>query len=288
MSLSDPESLLVIGAGYIGFEAALEARKKGFQVYALARNEQKKKALQDEGIVPLPGDLTAPETLPEFPSVQRVLFSAAPDGHTEEDYEKIYLKGLQAVLERLTRADQILWISSTSVWGEGVQGVVDESVAPSPREAKARLLLEAERQVLSSRFPAMVLRLSGIYGPGRNRLAAFREGRWPEPETPLRYLNLIHREDIVRVIDFLFERAEPGEVYIGTDCEPVLNREIAQWLSVQFPRSQPLPLFSGKEPAGKRCSSFKLQAMGFRFRYPAFREGYSGLIAAHERTHEFP
>ncbi len=288
MIFSGQESLLVIGAGYVGFEAALEARKKGFQVYALARSEQKKKALQDEGIVPLYGDLTAPETLPEFPSVQRVLFAAAPDAHTESDYEIIYVKGLQAVLERLTRADQILWISSTSVWGEEVQGVVDESVIPSPREAKAKLLLEAERQVLSSRFPAMILRLSGIYGPGRNRLAAFRVGRWPEPQTPLRYLNLIHREDIVRAIDFLFDRGEPGEVYIGTDCEPSLNRELARWLSVQFPRSQPVPGFSGLEPAGKRCSSFKLQAMGFSFRYPAFREGYSGLIAAYERTHEFP
>jgi len=288
MSGSDPESLLVIGAGYIGFEAALEARKKGYQVYALARSEQKKQALQNEGIIPVCGDLTIPETLPEFPSVHRVLFCAAPDGHTEGDYENIYVKGLQAVLERLTRADQILWISSTSVWGEGVQGVVDESVVPSPREAKAKLLLEAERQVLSSRFPAMVLRLSGIYGPRRNRLAAFREGRWPEPQTPLRYVNLIHREDIVGAVDFLFDRGEPGEVYIGTDSEPMLNREIARWLSVQFPRALPLPSFSGEEPAGKRCSSFKLQAMGFSFRYPSFREGYCGLIAAYERTHEFP
>lgn len=288
MSRSDLESLLVIGAGYIGFEAALEARKKGFQVYALARSEEKKKILQDRGIVPLDGDLAAPESLPEFPCVQRVLFSAAPDGHTERDYEQIYVRGLQAVLDRLTQADQIVWISSTSVWGDEPQGVVDESVIPSPRGAKPQLLLDAERRVLSSRFPAMVLRLSGIYGPGRNRLAAFREGRWPEPETPLRYLNLIHREDIVRVIDFLFERGEPGEIYIGTDCEPVLNREMAQWLAVHFPRTQPPASFSGKEPAGKRCSSFKLQAMGFDFRYPSFREGYRGLITAYERTHEFP
>lgn len=275
---SEARSLLVIGAGYVGLETALDAKREGWKVYALARSERKKAFLETCGIIPLTGDLTLPGQLPDFPEVDRVLFSAAPDGSSEMEYEKIYVLGMKAVLSRLTRAEKILWISSTSVWGDGVEGVVDENVMPAPSRQKGKLLLEAEAAILSSRFSALVLRLSGIYGPGRNRAAAFQQGRWPEPETALKFMNMIHQADIVRAVDFLFDRGMPGDVYLGTDCEPVTNKSVAEWLNANLERKQPLPEFLGAAPKGKRCSSSKLRALGFTFKYPSFRNGYEEIL----------
>lgn len=276
----------MIGPGYTGLEAALRFVSKGWRVYVLCRNPAKAPAFQKAGLDVLAGDLLKPQTLPAFPSVDFILFSAAPEGHSEADYRAVYVDGLQNTLSRVPDAKKIIGISSTSVFEENASGWVDESVMPRPREEKPRLLLEAENRLLNSRFPSLVFRLSGIYGPGRNRLSAFREGRWPEPGTSLRYLNLIHREDIVRGLDFLFEKGLPGEVYLGTDTEPFTNRQLAEWLAVHSPRTLPLPVLGDGAPAGKRCRPARLQALGFQFCYPTFREGYKALIADCERTHE--
>ncbi len=277
------QSLLIIGPGYIGAETARRAAASGTKVYALVRTPEKAAALEASRIIPLRGDLTQPESLPaSFPESARVLFSAAPDGHTEDDYRRVYLEGLKEVLKRLRGAGKILWVSSTSVWGETRTGWVDETVVPFPGEVKPSVLLESEKTVLASGIPSVVVRFAGIYGPERNRLKAFREGRWPEAAAPLRYLNLIHREDCVRAIQFLFEQGQAGEVYAGADPEPPVNREMAEWLLERVPRSEPLPEWSPGEPLGKRVSSLKLQKLGFVFQYPSFREGYKALLEAGE------
>lgn len=275
------DSLLVIGPGYIGLEAALNARAEGARVYVLCRNPRKIPLFEEQGLHPLAGDLLNPESLPSFPPVKRVLFSIAPDRHEAEDYEAVYVRGLRAALQRLQSAEKMIWISSTSVWAE-TPGWVNEQTEPHPANRKGQILLEAEKFFLSSPFPGLVFRLSGIYGPGRNRAAAFREGRWPETGTPLRYLNVIHRDDIVRGIRFLFERGAAGEVYLGTDNEPFLNRDLALWLQSRISRESAVPVFLDGIPGGKRCRNQKLKALGFEFLYPSFREGYEAILAGGE------
>lgn len=269
----------MIGPGYIGLKAAQEALGSGYKVYVLIRNPQKKTEMQALGLVPVLGDLLKPETLEEFPLVGHVLISIAPDQHTPDDYRRVYVDGLKAALSRFSGQEKLLWISSTSVWADSGEDV-DEETPAVPLTEQGRILLEAE-STLNRRHPrSMILRLSGIYGPGRNRLQAFRQGIWPDPGSAaaLRYLNLIHRDDAVRAIHFLLDHGQTGQIYLGTDCEPFLNRDLARWLSERLARQTQLPEFEALEPAGKRCRNRKLKVMGFEYLYPSFREGYGSLL----------
>jgi nucleoside-diphosphate-sugar epimerase len=131
--------------------------------------------------------------------------------------------------------------------------------------------------------PAVVLRLGGIYGPGRDRLIReVAEGRALRPAEPL-FTHRIHRDDAAGAIAHLLALERPEPVYLGVDSEPADLGAVYAWISARLglpePAIAPIPGEGRLARGSKRCSNARLVASGYRFAYPTFREGYGELIA---------
>ncbi|HID24230.1 MAG TPA: NAD-dependent epimerase/dehydratase family protein, partial [Planctomycetaceae bacterium] len=201
---------LIVGCGYLGQRVARAWLARGDRVYGLVQSENRAQQLRDAGIIPLVADVTQPDTLPRFPDVQTVLYCiATPRRSSPSDATKrsVYVVGLQNVLSRLPWGyERFIYISSTSVYGQSGGEWVGERSPCQPKSPGGRICLESE-QTLRRFFqnpgragPAVnLLRLSGLYGPGRlrSRIEHIRSGR-PLDSAPDAWLNLIHVDDAVR------------------------------------------------------------------------------------------
>lgn len=216
-----------------------------------------------------------------------VVVTLTPGAFTEEAYRDTYVAGARALAEALAdgavKPRRVIWVSSTSVYGQGDGEWVDESSPAEARSFSGRCLREAEDIIQALPLPATVVRFSGIYGPGRTRLMdQVRRGQCAPPE-PLRWTNRIHSDDCAGVLHHLLALGDRGEalasLYLGTDCEPVPLHEVHHWLAGRLgvPVS---PVAGGVERGNRRCSNARLLASGYRFVYPGFREGYSALLKA--------
>jgi nucleoside-diphosphate-sugar epimerase len=128
--------------------------------------------------------------------------------------------------------------------------------------------------------PIVILRLTGIYGPGRTRsVEAFRKDRiWYHPDRSF-YLNKIHVEDIARAVVRLDRKQPVGEVFNLSDPNPPERKQFYRWLSERMNRPVPDPSGDVPRSGNKRVSSLKLRRQtGFSFRYPSFREGLAPLL----------
>jgi len=288
--------VLIIGTGYVGLPLGAELARRGHDVSGLRRNPAAAPALLAAGIQPLTADITDLESLQKLPrDFDWVVSCVASGGGGAEDYRSVYLDGMQNVLQWLDPGERhplrFVYTSSTSVYGQNDGSLVDETSATEPTIETGRVLLETEQVLLDAarkrNFPALILRLAGIYGPGRGYwLKQFLLGEARLEGTGSRFLNMIHRDDVIGCIIAALERGRGGEIYNAVDSEPVSQLEFFQWLASAL--GKPLPASLPKEhPAmrkrgatNKRISHAKLVAdFAYRFRYPNFRAGYDALIA---------
>ena len=273
--------ILILGGGYLGSAMGGFFADKKQKVWAVVRTERRVAELEARGIRPILADLTRPETLTQLPPAQFVMISVAPHIRDEGQYRKVYYEGVKnylATLDNQIRPVLIVYVSSIGVWEQDDGSWVDEPVPAAPLTARAQILLDTENLVLGSGYPAAVLRLAGIYGPGRNRLEALRQGAWPQPCKD-RYINLIHRDDIVQAMPLFLKKAEAGRTYVGTDDEPVLYSELYRWLAAKTGSAyDDARILRQETPGGKRCRNTKLKSLGIALKYPTFREGYNALL----------
>ncbi|MCC5947124.1 MAG: NAD(P)H-binding protein [Nitriliruptoraceae bacterium] len=282
---------LIAGCGDLGTEVGLRLAAAGQQVIGLRRRAAQLPA-------PITGwsaDLTQPLTLPEgLPGpIDVLVLSAAAGGGGEAGYRAVYLEGTRHVLDALERAGQrparVVLVSSTGV--HGTAGEVDEGTPPQPARATGHVLLEAE-QLLRDRHPdAVVLRLAGIYGPGRTRLIdAVREGtaRIPDPDVTT---NRIHRDDAARAVVALATVSDPPTTVIGVDDAPVGKGEVLRFLADELGLPPPPVATDGSRRAtDKRCRNTVLRGVldraGTTLAFPSYREGYRAILAGQGTRHQ--
>jgi nucleoside-diphosphate-sugar epimerase len=204
-----------------------------------------------------------------------------------KDYRKVYLEGTRNLIEWLSRKPpmKFVYTSSTSVYGQTDGSLVTELSPAEPTTETAGILLEAEKVLLQAaarHFPAVILRVAGIYGPGRGYwLKQFLNGEATIEGKGDRYLNMVHRDDVVGAIIAAFEKGSGGEVYNVVDDQPVTQMELFRWLSKHFNREMPpavdrLERTTRKRGAtNKRVSNARLKSLlGYEFEYPSFQEGF--------------
>jgi nucleoside-diphosphate-sugar epimerase len=272
--------ILIAGCGYVGRALGSRLAEAGAEVWGLKRSTA---ADPDSGIRPILADLADPATLRDLPGdLDGVVYAASAGGSTPEAYEAAYLRGLENLLADVTPR-RLIFVSSTAVYGDRQGAWTDEESPAEPDHFSGRILLEAERIALGSSVPAVVLRLGGIYGPGRERLVReVAEGRAARPAEPL-FTNRIHRDDTAGAIAHLLELDRPEEVYLGVDSEPVDLGAIYSWIAARLGLPEPaLAVEPGEgrlSRGSKRCSNARLLASGFSFLYPTFRDGYGELLA---------
>ena len=279
-------NILIAGCGYVGTALGLRLAAAGHAVWGIRRSAEG----LPSGIRHLAADLTAPKTLQELPPALDVVFyTAAPNGSDEAAYRAIYVDGLRYVLEALVRQHQsprrVLLTSSTAVYAQSAGEWVDETSPTEPQHFSGRCVLEGERVLLDGPFPATVLRLGGIYGPGRTSLIErVRQGLATCRDGPPLYTNRIHRDDCAGALHHLMTLPQPDSRYIGVDHEPADYCDVLHWLAAQLGAPPPrVEASSGPDTrrhrTNKRCRHDKLIASGYVFRYPTFREGYAALLA---------
>jgi nucleoside-diphosphate-sugar epimerase len=189
---------------------------------------------------------------------------------------------IRALTEEGQDPSRILFTSSTSVYGQSRGEWVDESSPTHPRNFAGEIMLSAERLLHGSRFPSTVLRLGGIYGPGRTRLIdRVRAGEAVAVAETATYTNRIHRDDAAAAIAHLLTLPDPKATYVGVDEDPADAAEVLGWIAerlgvalVETPASESLPVGS------RRCRNAALLDSGFCFDYPTYREGYAALMEA--------
>jgi nucleoside-diphosphate-sugar epimerase len=280
---------LIIGCGYLGRRVASRWLARGHTVHALTRGrEAELKAL---GIQPIRGDVRELLDLADLQESETILYAVAPGRNEGQTPEEVWLGGmgnLMGFIPEWKVAPRLIFISSTSVYGQTEGELVDESSATDPQEPAGLELLNVEEFLLNKwRHDGVILRFAGIYGPGRLlRSKAIQAGK-PIIADPDKWLNLIYVEDGADVILAAEAHAQPGRIYNVSDGNPVRRRDfyarMADLLQAPppryvLPKPDELP---PHESANRRVSNRRmLEELKVELRYPNYDAGLRASVRA--------
>lgn len=267
---SDQRRLLIAGCGDLGNR--LSARLDDWQVHGLRRDVSRLAA----GIVPVRADLSDPATLAAVAGEwDAVVYTATPGERSPQGYRQAYVSGMQALLERV-RARRLIMVSSTAVFGRDDGAWVNEVSPTEPQRFNGEILLEAER--IAAEAGGVVVRFSGIYGPGREYLVrTVRNGPVACRREPPIWTNRIHSEDCAAALAHVLELEQPEPLYLASDALPAPRWEVLAWLAERLGVPGPVdaPDDAGR---GKRIDANRLFESGFALQYPDYRAGYEELL----------
>jgi nucleoside-diphosphate-sugar epimerase len=219
-----------------------------------------------------------------------VVISLPPQMARDGSYED----ATAGLLSRLASWDleSLVYISSTSVYGDQDGAVVTEHTECHPDSPRGEARRAIEDQVLTSGLPAMVVRPSGIYGPGRSQLHRAARGHHRLVGGGLSFTNRIHVDDLSQIIDRALLVGTPGATYLATDSNPSSQREVSDFMGdLGLPGPQEIPLEEARVRLDKNVLAMLMgskrldgawtrEELGVTIRYPDYR---SGLQAIWER-----
>jgi dTDP-4-dehydrorhamnose reductase len=278
-------NILIVGCGDLGSTIASNLKHE-HQVTGLRRSIH----AATSGMQTIHADVTLPNTLKQLETLNPhiVIYSVSADAQTDASYQVQYVTGLKNILVTQTNnqvLQHVFFISSTRLYGQKTQDILDETSPAIPSDFGGERLLEAENvlkdmQLKSKSWKSTSMRLSGIYGNGRLYLANMAKdpARWPAENN---WSNRIHRDDAAGFMAFLVEKVlnqqTIDDTYIVTDDMPTQQYEVLQWLAAQQgvdASSVETPSISG----GKRLSNKRLRDTGFQLQYPNYQVGYSHIL----------
>lgn len=265
--------LLIAGCGDLGVRLAKRLDAGAWTSHGLRRRPA---ALPDP-VRPIGADLLDPASVEAVRGRwDAVVYQATPGQRTPEAYQAAYVDGLRNLLN-VVCARRLIFISSTAVYGQDDGEWVDEHSPTRPQAFSGQILLEAE--ALCAGHGGVVVRFSGIYGPGRNALIrSLQSGQARCRPDPPQWTNRIHADDCAGVLAHLLELPRPQPLYCASDGCPTPRCEVLNWLAEQLQVPGPGP-DAGAGGLGKRVDNRRLTASGFRFQYPDYRSGYRTLLS---------
>ncbi len=285
--------LVIFGCGYVGAEVARQAVARGLRVTALTRNREKAAALRELGIDVVVAELADDAWHRQIGGrADLVLNCVSSGGGGIEGYRRSYRDGMTSILawaQSCGAAGTLIYTGSTSVYGQGGGARVDEASAADAKGERAGILLETEKLLRASAGACarwFVLRLAGVYGPGRHHLLEQVRSGAVAGQGDYR-LNLIYRDDICSAVWAACETPpEVGNEVINlADDGAATKAEIATWLAVRL--GMPPPRFTGMPATGRReltpdrviVNAKAKAALEWRPEYPTFREGYEKILS---------
>jgi nucleoside-diphosphate-sugar epimerase len=293
-----PKSVMIFGCGYVGTALAKILLSEGVRVGALTRNGTKASQLRELGIhevieADLADEAWHKQLAETYESVVNCVSSA---GGGIDGYRHSYLEGQRCILNwaKTQKIRSFLFTSSTSVYPQGNHATVDETADTDGAAETGQVLLEAERLLADSSEQWerwYILRLAGIYGPGRHYLLdLLRAGTETIPGRGDYTLNLIHRDDIVSAICATLSVSHPKEsgIYNLADNHPEAKETILHWLAaelgIECPQFDPqhisprLQRRGGLMPSRNILNEKAKSTLAWLPQYPSFREGYHDIL----------
>jgi len=276
--------VLVAGCGWLGTAIASALIARGEQVTGIRRDPARAADLAALGVEPLALDLAAPGAADRLPHTDAIVACQAAGGEGAEAYRAAYVDANRALLIAAARgrARALVYSGSTGVFGQRDGSDVDEDAPPAPASPSARVLAEAEvlvRDGAGGGLRTAVVRLSGLYGPGRagliDRVRSGKHALGPDDGT---WMNFCHRDDAVALVLAVLERGEPGAVYHGSDATPARRREVVTWVAERLGIPAPRTETAVPGPDRRILSEWTRRRLEVELRYPSFRVGFEALL----------
>jgi nucleoside-diphosphate-sugar epimerase len=281
--------VLVAGAGWLGIEVVRALVARGESVTAVRRGESGRAALVAAGAWPVIADLARGESVEALPlGLDAIVSCVAASGEGPEAYRTAYVDANRTLLAYAQRHPlrAFVYTGSTGVFGRSDGGDVEETTPPEPASEGGRILLEAERLVLSAaahKVRASVVRLSGLYGPGRagivERVNSGRLALGPGDDA---WMNFCHRDDAVAAVLAALDHGRRAAIYHATDAFPTRRRDVVAWIAARLgiaPPHAPAGAAAPARGAHRRVLGVATRReLGLTLLYPSFREGLEPFI----------
>ena len=286
-------NIFIIGCGDIGNRVASLAHSTGCLVSALNRSPEKEELLRSQGIAVVPGNLDEPSTLLNLPIAGATVFYFAPPpgGGIVDPRMRNFCDAVSAG----PKPSKVVYLSTSGVYGDCGEMTVTEETPPNPQTARARRRLDAETTLTcwgeKRGVPVVILRVTGIYGPGRLPIRHLMNGAplLNEDESPI--TNRIHADDLAKVVLLAGEKGDGGDIFNVSDGEHGTMtgyfNAIADSLGIPRPGQvtkkeaaevMPPLLYSYFSESRRIDNSKMLRKLGIKLRYPTLAEGLSSCI----------
>ncbi|MGH8447187.1 MAG: SDR family oxidoreductase [Solimonas sp.] len=210
-----PPAALIAGCGDIGLRVAARLRALGREVTAIVRDRQKAAPLQALGAALRIEDLDAPHDAGDWPLL---FWFAPPDTRGPQDAR---LRGWLAA--QRGRISRIVYISTSAVYGDCDGRWIAEDAPLAPRSERGRRRADAEAALLDWQAgggEAVILRVPGIYGPGRLPVERLRQGLPVIRDAESPYTNRIHADDLAGAALHAAAWGQAGRAYHVADGAP--------------------------------------------------------------------
>lgn len=287
------QKIFIAGCGYIGVRVAWLYRDLGAEVTCMLRSPEHASALSGEGFRTVACSLDNAAGIPLLDTAGSVLhYLVPPPGGGIADTRA---RNFITALHLSQKPSKIIYISATSVYSEVAGGVVNEQSATEPSSAMGKRRLDAESAFLqygaATGTPVVILRVSGIYGPGRLPLMQISQGQALLNEEQSGPSNRIHADDLAAICLAAAESAEAGEVFNVSDGNPTSMTSYFNACAdaLKMPRQPQVPLdearlmmsplmFSYVSESRIIDNSRMLKRLKVNLRYPDIQTGLASCL----------
>ncbi len=277
----------IFGAGYSGKAIAELALAQGHHASGTTRSTEKADLLRKAGIAPLvfDGSEVTQDIADALAATTHLVISIAPG---EDD--PVLAVGRDTIASRMPALRWIGYLSTVGVYGDHKGAWVDEDAACGPSAQRSQQRLDAEQAWIalgaSIGRPVAVLRLSGIYGPGRNALVNLERGTARRIIKENQIFNRIHVDDIAGATMHL-AATDRGGIFNVTDDEPAPPQDVVAYAAalmnvapppeVRFEEAEMTPMARSFYGENKRVSNARIRREGYDFRFPDYRAAFDHM-----------
>jgi nucleoside-diphosphate-sugar epimerase len=281
-------NILIIGCGDIGRRVARLALAEKATVTGFIRSAESAAELEKLGVAAIIGNLDDPATLKELPTTGAIVFYLAPPpggGNTDPR-----ARNFCAAIQPGEEPRKVIYMSTSGVYGDSGGELVTEETPPNPQTTRGKRRLDAETAFRewgkAHGVAVVILRVTGIYGPGRLPVSQLASGQPVLDERLAPLTNRIHADDLARVCLAAAARGEDGDVFNVSDGHPTTMTHyfnaVADLLGYPRPRQVSLeeahqvmsPLMLSYMSESRRLDNSKmLRKLGIELLYPDLAAG---------------
>jgi nucleoside-diphosphate-sugar epimerase len=274
------ENIAVLGCGYVGNALAESWQDQGHFVTGTTTSKERVVSLAatlSKAVLAKGADFLAMQSLLQDQNI--LVVSIAPTGFQEADtatYEATYISTAQNLVKVLSQAPnvtQIIYLSSCSVYGDRQGEWVDETSQVAPLKQKSQVIYESEKIILQAaneQQKVCILRLGGIYGPGRELVSMFGGlAGMTMPGKGDRFINWVHRDDIIGAIEFARSNELQGIYNLVDDSRLTVKEQVSRVCArYDLPQVKWDPSQLSLQRKSVQISNHKLKVAGYGLIHP--------------------